>query len=189
LNSENELPKLVRAFIAVRIPERTLFQLAQVQEQLKAKFRDVSWTRPEAMHVTLQFLGNIESARLNELADAVSRATKTFPQFVLELSGLGSFGNRVLWVGLQQGAQPLTELAQAMHEVGKGFGHHEEERAFNAHVTLGRFRQRSQGVTATLRSITPPAFEPWRVQHVELIRSELSPRGSRYTTLATFPLR
>ena len=56
----SDLPEKIRAFVAVRIPETVLAQLASVQQQLKGKFSDVSWTRAEAMHVTLQFLGNVD---------------------------------------------------------------------------------------------------------------------------------
>src|SRR5688572_15712233 len=110
----NNLPEKIRAFIAVRIPESVLTQLVSAQDQLKRKFSDVSWTRAEAMHVTLQFLGNIESARLTELETALRQATEQMPSFEIELEGLGSFGNRVLWVGVNRGAESLTGLAEAV---------------------------------------------------------------------------
>ena len=185
----SDLPKKIRAFVAVRISETVLGQLVSAQQQLKSKFSGVSWTRAEAMHMTLQFLGNIESARLPELQTALRQATEQIPSFEIELAGLGSFGNRVLWVGVNRGAEPLTRLAEAVRRATKGLGVQEEERPFNAHVTLGRFRQTARGVSKVLREAAAPNFGSWRVNEFELIRSELSPNGARHTMLLTFPLR
>ena len=183
----SELPEKIRAFIAARAPQAVIAQLVSAQEQLKRKFSDVSWTRAEAMHVTLQFLGNIQSARLTEMEAALKQATERTLSFEIELTGLGSFGNRVLWAGIS-GARPLAELAESVRRAMRDFGVYEEERAFNAHVTLGRCHRPHAGVAATLRNLAVRNFGSWRVQEIELIRSELSPHGARYTTLAIAPL-
>ena len=189
MNVEHDkLPPQIRAFVAVRIPPVVLEKLAAVQSQLKSEFRDVSWARPEAMHLTLQFLGNIHSKEVPRLEAGLAAAVRTHTSFQLQLSNVGSFSNRVLWVGVGDGGEELTALAGSVRAVAKPFGNHEEDRAFNAHVTLGRFRERGRGVEAVLRKIPPPCFTPWRVEHAELIRSELSPKGSRYTALASFKL-
>jgi 2'-5' RNA ligase len=185
----SDLPKQVRAFVAVSIPECIRERLATVQQELKGEFTDVSWTRPEAMHITLQFLGNIPSARLPELQVALRQCAGPITSFEAEVSGLGSFNDRVLWAGITCGAQQFGELAGAVRGSAKVLAAHEEERAFNAHVTLGRFRQRGRGVSKVLRSIPSPQFGEWQVSHFELIRSELSPHGAKYTVLESFPLK
>lgn len=184
----SDLPEKIRAFVAVRIPDAVLAQVVSVQQRLKPKFSDVSWTRAGGMHVTLQFLGNIESARLPELQAALRQATEQIPSFEIEIAGLGSFGNRVLWVGVNRGAEPLTRLAEAVRRATKSFGVHEEERPFNAHVTLGRFRKAERGVAKVLRDAVAPNFGFWSVNEFELIRSELSPKGGRHTMLRAFSL-
>lgn len=184
----DKLPPHVRAFIAVRIPPAVLEQLAAVQRQMKNEFSDVSWTRMEAMHLTLHFLGNVKSDELALLADALSAAASAHSAFELQISQPGSFNNRVLWVGVGQGADELASLAEIVRRSARIFGNHEEDRAFNAHVTLGRFRHRARGVDSALQKIPTPSFTSWRVSSIELIRSELSPTGSRYTTLGRFNL-
>jgi RNA 2',3'-cyclic 3'-phosphodiesterase len=184
-----DLPEKIRAFVAVRIPDKVLAQLGSVQQQLKHEFQEVSWTRAEAMHLTLLFLGNIESARLPELIPALRDATRELNAFEIELSGIGSFGNRVLWVGLKRGAEQLTLLANSLRDAAKAFAAHEEKRPFNAHVTLGRFRRAARGVPRILAALPAPRFDSWHADHFDLIRSELSPKGARHTTLADFPLR
>ena len=155
---------------------------------MENEFSEVSWTRPEAMHLTLHFLGNVKSERLTLLAEALSAAASAHSAFELQLSKPGSFNNRVLWVGVGQGADELTSLAETVRGAGKKFGSQEEDRAFNAHVTLGRFRQRVRGVDTVLQKIPTLSFTPWRVTTIELIRSELSPKGSCYTSFGCFNL-
>ena len=182
-----DLPETIRAFIAVRIPDEVMARLVSVQKQLRRELEDVSWTRPEAMHVTLQFLGNVESARLAELEAALREAATSTAPFGVELAGLGSFSHRVLWAGIVGGAEQLTTLANTLRSAAKGLAGHEEERAFSAHVTLGRCRRPMPGIARTLQLAGTPQFGGWRVEHFELIRSELLPQGARYTTLRVFP--
>jgi RNA 2',3'-cyclic 3'-phosphodiesterase len=183
------MPEQIRAFVAVRLPDSLRRRLAEVQHQLRQALPDIAWTRPEALHLTLQFLGKIESARLEELRCALEAAAETESPFELELGGIGSFGNRVIWVGVTRGQETLTRVAEAVRRATEGFSGHEEERAFNAHVTLGRCKRGARGTSAALRKVSAPAFAPWIVDHFELIRSELSPRGSRYTVLASIKLQ
>src|SRR5688572_8895208 len=179
-----ELPPNIRVFIAVRIPDRVRARLANVQQQLRRELGDASWTRPEAMHLTLQFLGDIQSSRLPELQSALLTSARGPVPFELALGPFGHFANRVLWIGLERGTECLTELTNAVRQVTQSFGGREENRAFNAHVTLARMRRPLQGLGAALGKVALPAFEAWRVTEFALIRSELSPHGSRYTTLA-----
>ena len=72
----SDLPPTIRAFVAVRIPDDILARLAAFQHQLKADFRSVSWTRPEAMHLTLQFLGNIQASHLPALRHGLEAAAR-----------------------------------------------------------------------------------------------------------------
>jgi 2'-5' RNA ligase len=184
----SELPPHVRAFVAVPIPDPVLAQLATFQQRLKPELQDVSWTRPEAMHLTLRFLGAVASASLPEITGALRLATGGTQPFRIELAGAGSFGNRVLWVGVGRGREPLRALAGSVAGAVLPFTEERESRDFNAHVTLGRLRDPSRNVAGILRATAAPEFEGWTVKHCELIRSELSPKGSRYTTLATFAL-
>jgi len=182
-------PECIRVFVAVRIPESVVGQLTQLQEQLRIEFpHDVSWTRPAAMHLTLQFLGNLESARLPRLKDALFEAAQNFRPFEIALGQPGCFGNRVLWIGLRSGEELLRKLANAVGCATHGFGSHTEEREFNAHVTLGRVKKPLRGVMAALRRIQRPEGLCWVVRDFELIRSELSPRGAAYTVIQNFLL-
>ena len=141
------------------------------------------------MHLTLQFLGDVPSESLPKIEAALNRSTAGVATFELQLGGIGSFGNRVIWVGIERGAEPLQRLAEIVHGATRGLVEHVEDRDFNPHVTLGRCRRGGRGIAAALRNVKGPNFQPWTVDEFRLIRSELLPHGSRYTTLATFPLQ
>jgi 2'-5' RNA ligase len=140
------------------------------------------------MHITLHFLGNVKSAALPELKSALCDAGWTVAAFDVALGQPGAFGNRVIWAGIERGTEPLSQLAERIRAATKPFAEHEETRPFNAHVTLGRLRRPVPGVSTALRKARRLTFLPWTVHDFELIRSELSPDGSRYTTLGTFGL-
>ena len=184
----SELPPHLRAFVAVRVPDDVIALVTAFQQQLKHELRAASWTRPDAMHLTLQFLGNVSSTGVPALTKGLELVATRHRSFFLALGGTGAFGNRVLWVGVKEGAEPLKQLAEAVGEATKAFTAHQERREFNAHLTLGRLREPMRGVSVILRKATCPLFPSWQVRHFEMIRSELSPKGSRYTTLETFPL-
>jgi RNA 2',3'-cyclic 3'-phosphodiesterase len=185
----NDLPEHIRAFVALPLPESIRHELARAQDELRSEFRDVSWTRPEAMHLTLHFFGNVERARLDELI-AVLRGVVTRRSVMnLAVRGIGHFGQRVIWAGVSGDVAQLEELAAAVRDAVTGFGSKNEDRRFNAHVTLGRIRMRPErDFAGKLQRWQNTQFGNFRAEHIDLIRSELSPSGSRYSVLASLPL-
>jgi 2'-5' RNA ligase len=83
----SELPPHLRAFVAVRVPDDVIAQVTAFQQQLKPEFRSVSWTRPAAMHLTLQFLGNIPSTCLPALTEGLELVATRHRSFSLALGG------------------------------------------------------------------------------------------------------
>jgi 2'-5' RNA ligase len=182
------LPEEIRAFVAVELPASAVAALADLQSRLKGALRNVAWTRPEAMHLTLRFLGNIRAEQRPGLVAALDRALNGRRSFLLRLGRPGSFGGRVVWVGLETPPPELGETAAAIHAACAPFSAHDEKREFNPHITLGRMRRPWSGCA---RAVAAERFEPpptWRVDTVKLLRSELRPGGSRYTALAEFAL-
>lgn len=112
--------------------------------------------------------------------------------FDLEVHGLGAFPSptraRVLWAGVSAGADETAGVAARVEEALAPLGIPPETRPFAAHVTLGRVREpRAQPRLAAALDAAEP-FGRQRVTRVSLMRSELSPRGARYTELAPLPL-
>jgi 2'-5' RNA ligase len=180
--------------VAVNLDPSLRKVLAEVQERLKATRADVGWVRPESLHLTLKFLGQVEAPRLGAVADAVATVALGYGSFRLVFSGLGAFPTprlaRVVWVGVSEGAQDLAGLQARVEAVLERFGFPLDERPFAAHLTLGRVRgpgHREQLVAALASTPAAPLGE-MLVERIELMRSDLSPGGARYSILQSCPL-
>lgn len=188
----------VRAFLAVPISPTAKVALKNVVRLLSADApRGVRWVDPEAIHLTLKFLGNVESSRVTDITTAMRRATQGAPQFRLRLSGVGTFPNgnrpRVLWAGVNGDLEPLQELQRRVEDALADVGFPREGRPFSPHLTLGRVRDQASGeerkrISAAMLAASPAAAldatEPWLVETLCLVESHLSPEGATYTTLA-----
>jgi 2'-5' RNA ligase len=193
----SELPQRIRTFIAISLPVDVVSRIRQMQSQLEPAVRSgaVRWAAPEQIHLTLKFLGGIDSASLPELEAALQCACAGVGSFELRAEGLGGFPDlqwpRVLWVGITGGLNALHALQKnVLRETGAWGG--PEERAFHAHLTIGRVKKCSprdlRELIAKIGSMSEPRLGSWQAIELHLMRSELSPDGSRYTCLATIPL-
>ncbi|HYL79339.1 MAG TPA: RNA 2',3'-cyclic phosphodiesterase [Candidatus Acidoferrum sp.] len=183
----------MRLFVAVNLPGEIRQQLASVQDRLRQAQADVSWVRPENIHVTLKFLGETDEKRLPSIRQALGDAARAGALFSMEVAGVGSFGGRVprvVWVGVKDGAQPLTELARRVEQALARVGFPKEKREFAAHLTLGRVRspRNAEGLVAALHEVREARFGTIAASAFELVQSELRPSGSVYTMLERFSL-
>lgn len=185
----------VRVFVAVGLSAEARQQLVDAVGRIRSEIPDgIQWARPEGMHLTLKFLGNIPSSRVAPLVQCLGPVAAASRPFTLELAGLGMFPNRraprVLWAGTSGGLEALSSLQQATETAVTALGHRPEERPFRPHITLGRPRrslsdaQRGR-IGEVVSKLSPPAPVSWPVESVEVMRSELHPSGSRYTVLAS----
>ncbi len=181
----------LRVFCAVELPEELRSRVAERARRLRAEFPDVraSWERPEKLHITLKFLGDTEPARVEDLSRAVSRAASNVEPFELTIEEPGAFPQhgqpRVIWLGIADASGSLALMQRQLETECAAAGFPRESRPFKPHLTLARIRslQGARDLAAAHRA-TP--FEPQRfkVSELVLMRSELSPRGSRYTPLS-----
>ena len=154
----------------------------------------VAWVAPQNFHITVKFLGGIDEERVPTIVEAVRAATAGHRAFTLEIRGLGAFPAptrpRVLWAGVTEGAAALIALAGAVDAALAALGFEREARAFTAHVTLARVREprRVPPLADAIDRAGAQRFGGPLIDHVALVRSDLSPRGARYTPLATIPL-
>ncbi len=179
-----------RAFVAIDLPESVRFALGALQEELKSsKFR-VEWVRPESIHLTLKFLGDIEVARTDAIVGAMTLAAKGSTQLALVPSGLGVFPNarrpRVIWVGLGGQLDHLKSLQQTLDAHLADLGFPSETRPFKGHLTLGRVKGKIavDRMQAALAKFNAFEFEGFEADRIILFKSELRPSGAVYTKVA-----
>ena len=186
----------VRSFIAVHIPDAVRRDISILIGGLRScgDGEDVKWVRPESLHLTLKFLGDVEQERIGAAAGAIERSVSAQPAFDLTLGGTGAFPNprrpSVLWIGVRKGAEPLASLAGAVETGLAGLGFEREKRPFSAHLTLGRIRSPGNAGKIVER-MTAAGFEcdPFRIHAVHVMKSDLQRSGAVYTTLRTLKLQ
>ncbi|HSB69973.1 MAG TPA: RNA 2',3'-cyclic phosphodiesterase [Candidatus Methylomirabilis sp.] len=183
----------MRLFVAMNLSTEIRERLAAAQDRLRRAQADVSWVRPENLHVTLKFLGETEEKRLGPIRLALAEVGRAAAPFTMAVAGSGSFGGRVprvVWAGVRDGAQPLIDLARNVEGVLARVGFPKEKREFTAHLTLGRVRspRNADGLLAALQEVRGEPFGILAAREFELMQSELRPSGSIYTVLERFPL-
>jgi RNA 2',3'-cyclic 3'-phosphodiesterase len=179
--------------VAVLLPDALRARIDEAAAALRRRGGAVSWVRVENFHVTLRFLGAIDEATVGGVREALAEAAGGVAPFRLALGGFGGFPSarapRVIWVGATAGAEPLVALHARMEAALGRRGIPPEGRAFHPHVTLGRAREPRGAVElAELLDGAPEPLGEIEVDAVHLMRSELSPSGSRYSVLAREPL-
>jgi 2'-5' RNA ligase len=167
----------------------------QQQAQTQDPRRLVRWLAPSQIHLTLKFLGEVPEQDQEALASGLQRSCAQMPPFELSLGGLGCFPHsrrpRVFWVGLEGDVTELATLQAKVEHQLESWGP-AEERAFRAHITIGRVKEASTAELRALQSLTS-AVEPavtvrWKIREVVLFRSELHPTGAVHHRLLAAPL-
>ena len=177
----------IRCFVAVLLPERVRAGLAAVSAELRGQTRGLSWVRADNLHLTLRFLGEVEPAMLPHVRAAVMDAAGAVAPFTVSLSGLGGFppgrAPRVLWASVSTGGEAMMALYETLETALATRGVQRESRPFHPHVTLARSRdQRGASGVANVLGTGPP-FGEIQVAALHLMRSELDPRGARYSVV------
>ena len=183
-----------RYFVAIDPGPGVLGALGEAQEELRESGGPpIRWTRPEAMHLTLKFLGgNVARSAAEGAVAAMGPALAGSAPFELEVRGLGAFPSpkraRVLWAGAEDPSGALSALQSSIESETAGLG--PPTREFHAHVTLGRLRDRRgrADLWGLIEPMAERSFGTVDVREAVLYRSELTPQGPRYEAVAREPL-
>jgi 2'-5' RNA ligase len=180
-----------RLFLAVDIDEATREQVGRISTGLREAIEPhskASWVRPDRMHLTLQFLGSVDTALEEHMREALARPIGE-PAFNVSFDGLGLFPERgsprVLWLGVSEGVAALRRLHDTLvvPESRRGVSRRTDE-SFSPHLTLARLRDRvPRGKIAEIVGIRALAG-PSRIDRVTLYESRLSRAGPTYLPLA-----
>lgn len=188
----------IRAFIAINLPTEVQTNLAELQSDLKSALpgSGLRWTKPEQIHLTLKFLGDIAANSLENLKNAIHRACDGIPPFALKTEALGAFPDsrrpRVIWTDVTGNTDILCRL-QGQIERETVAWREAEQRTFQPHLTLARVRslkpREAEVLREKIRAHEAAKFGEWQVTQIDLMQSKLSGAGAEYSQLAEFHLR
>ncbi len=185
----------MRLFIALNLTAELRAHIAtDVLTPLRAQLPDVRWVREETLHITLAFLGERSETEVREAHTVVYEIASMHEPFKASLTELGVFPSparpRVVWLGITD-PTPVRELYRAFDCKRLRLGVPAEKRAYHPHVTLGRVpphlgREARDTLAPALATLGFEARVTFR--SLDLMRSELTPKGARYTVLLAAPL-
>lgn len=185
----------MRLFIALTLPAREQNRIHAAAAPLREADFPVRWLEPDSYHLTLKFLGNVRSEKVSVVEAVLDRVAGGTPTFPLAIRGFGAFPTirrpRVLWVGVEP-VPALRCLKQDLEWALADHGFDRETRAFHPHITLGRAdEERGAGVFRGLDEMAARLSYTGKVQvsSVELMRSQLSRQGARYSVLRESTLK
>ena len=188
----------VRSFIAIHPGKETSASLVKLVEALRSEITSdrFRWSRPEQLHLTLQFLGYVERPRLADYETVLRYICDQIGPFRLSAEGLGCFPAakrpRVLWVGLRGDISALQGVKKRLDVAFEPLGYVSEKRDFHPHITVARINEPKRVDIERLRqaivSYGAKTFGEWRVEKLDLMQSILSPKGATYRVLESFVL-
>lgn len=180
----------MRVFVAMGIPEAVRANLRDFVSRLP-KTPGAKWVRPESMHLTLKFMGEVKPEAIEAIASAL-RGVPFVSTVAIRFRGTGYFPREsrpsVLWAGVEA-SENLPELAGCIDRTCAAAGITGETRAYSPHLTLARFKT-PEGLDHLRKEITrigPIDFGWAQIGEFHLFQSVLKATGAEYTRLATFP--
>ena len=192
MNTENtDRTKQWRLFCAFELPEALRRSIAEHSQRVREAVPDAvaSWSRPENIHLTVKFFGNVDQAKAPAITAAATRVVKEFSPLRIEVGKTGVFPRpsrpQVLWIGVEDASGALAKFQQTLEDEFAREGFSKEDRAFKPHLTIARIR-RPQNANQLADAHLRMEFSPVEIVLSELVlfRSELSSKGSKYTSIS-----
>ncbi|MFH2010209.1 MAG: RNA 2',3'-cyclic phosphodiesterase [bacterium] len=184
-----------RIFTAVNISVASVRKLAELQQELRRSQSSelkMRWVPPANIHMTLKFYGELTPEQVGGVADAARKAAVGVPPFDVSARGLGVFPDaerpRVLWVGLEEGREPLTALRQRIEDESDAIGFARDSRSFRGHLTLGRVRRGAEGIQEWLTSHAEVDCLTSTINEIIVYESRLHRTGAEYVSHYRVPL-
>ncbi len=178
---------LHRTFISVELSPENRRRVADLQDHLRAAGARLRWVKPDNLHFTLRFLGELPAAQVARATVATREAVRTATPFTVTIAGLGAFPTferpQVVWVGSQEGAEALERLAEDLNASLARERFPDDPRRFRPHLTIGRSRDDRQWgeLVRALQQYRDAAIGEQRVEVVTVMESRLTPDGPVYT--------
>jgi len=182
----------MRLFVAADLPRDLRDRLAAIQVQGRTWPLPVRWVRPEGIHLTFKFLGEVAPDRVGAIHEALESARHSTAPFFLTTAGTGSFPEhgqpQVLWIGIGGDLESSARLQTAIESALVGIGLEPEDRPYRPHLTLGRVKGPPRGEWRSSLAAAAGAPVRFEVDDFVLYESRHSPGGSTYFPLRRFVL-
>ncbi len=184
-----------RIFTAIDIPGEARQKISNYSKSLRREFPDlcVGWEKPEKIHLTLKFFGDVDEFELENIEIAAENTARQVSDFNLKIISNGVFPDlqkpKILWLGLEDENSSLKRMNEILESECEKFGFTKEKRDFKPHLTIARLREpeKSKKLAETHLENEFPPIE-FKVQSIVIYESKLLPTGSIYQKSSEFKL-
>jgi len=186
--------KTIRTFIALPLNIQTQTIISEIINNLKKLDCNVKWIKPENVHLTLKFLGDISADKIKPIALSIENILEKTHSINVEIDSVGAFPNtrnpRIVWTGLKDIDERIKNLALSLEDELEKIGLERGARAFNPHITIGRVKY-FKNIKILERGLeTYKSFKKHTeiVNNIILYKSTLTNKGPIYEEIEKFPL-
>jgi len=182
--------KKIRTFIAIPLPEKVIDQISQLQKELMDYRWKVRWVKPENIHLTLKFLGDILPTDKSKIEKAIINAVNDIKPFTLQTKALGFFPGiknpRVIWTGISGHKDNLIHLKNKLEEELELINFPKEKRQFKSHLTLGRIKSsiNKKEIADSMLKHSNFISESFVCDNIVFYQSQLTKTGAIYSIIS-----
>lgn len=182
------MSEMIRSFIAFDIDnESVIKQFSEAQTTLVNTGADLKLVKPQNIHMTMRFLGNISPPMVDSIHEEMKKIS--FAPFDVEIKGLGVFPKlkyaRVIWAGIRKGADELTNVFNQLEPLLRKLGFKPDSKGFSPHLTIARVKtgRNKAELIQRIQELADYEFGIVRADCLRLKKSVLTPKGPIYSTL------
>jgi len=153
----------------------------------------VKWVKPEYIHITLKFIGEVETEKIPQIQNKLKFVAKKFDEFEVMLKGVGVFRDffypKVIWFGLRN-CEKIESLKNTIENSLSDLGFEIDYRKFTPHLTIGRFKEAGsvKALKKTVSENQDQYFQTVPVKEFTLFESILKNEGPEYKIIESYPL-
>lgn len=182
-----------RLFIAINLDDTLKKQFSVLLEDFKKEEPSVKWVEAHNLHITLKFLGDTPEEKIGDIKKSLKNMT--YRPFSFKLKSPGYFPvtkqPRVVWIGISEGKDDLLKLNIELENALEKQGFPRENKDFKCHITLGRVKKfkKIYSFERLSEKIEGENFIEQKIEHIDLMKSNLYPTGPVYEILEQYSLK
>ncbi len=185
----------IKTFLSVHLSQRVTSNIANVIEKMAARSNAYNWSKPENLHVAVNFVGEIVDREVPEFCQTVKKFVQPFKPFELSLCGVKAFPSneqpRTIYTAVDEGTEALVHMNRELTKMIQDWGFNKDKNQFVPHVTLGRLRRGQRpddAIGESLHRLRNHDSGFCNVDAVVVNSSYMDTTGPTYTPMATIKL-
>ena len=184
----------MRCFLSVKVDESLISNVVAVQETLMKSEVNMNFTKPENLHITLKFIGDVNETKVKQLDEGFVKMFQDVKVFTTSFTGVVCFPNmhflRVIWLGLDKGEREVRELHEKVDEYLHISGYIRDE-DYVPHVTLSRVINCSNvnKLKCIINKMKHVNIGEFKVKKIIFMNSESSSKGAIYNAINEYVLK